>query len=241
MTVAKERYEVVTDAEETSLRIPKPDASVIELVVSRVQEAIASGTLDAGQRMTERDMMERTGVSRTSVREALRHLHAVGLVESASGRSLIIPALDREAIMHIYEVREAIEPAAVRAFTERATDEQVQRYEDLLFGRGQERVAEGWAKSIAPDRLLLDVMGNPHFKRLMEPLYARIHPLRVLSATGERHVVAHDEMEAVIAAIRARDPLQAEEASRRHVQAARQAVLRAIDQLEKPDARVSDF
>ncbi|MWA04845.1 FCD domain-containing protein [Actinomadura sp. LD22] len=231
-------------ADDVSLRIPKPDASVTELVVTKVREAITSGALVAGQKLTEREMMERTGVSRTSVREALRHLQALGLVEPAPGRGLIIPALDREAIEHIYEVREAIEPTAVRLFTVRATDEEIERYAELVFGKrpsgtevAPEAWPEAWRRNLDADRLVLEVVGNPHFSRLMEPLYARIQQLRGLSAAShERARAATAEMESVVAAIRARQPRKAEKASRRHIEAARASVLRVVDEHEQKAA-----
>src|SRR6266850_2131642 len=51
-------------------------------VAQKLREAIMSGTLKPGQRLVERELCEMTGVSRPSIREALRLLEADGLVST---------------------------------------------------------------------------------------------------------------------------------------------------------------
>src|ERR1700733_14257854 len=92
-----------------------------------VRQAIEEGVLAPGRRLTERELIELTGVSRTSVREALRHLQTLGLVEPGPNKrsGLRVAVLDRDTVRHIYEVRAALEPVATGLFVERASDEEV--------------------------------------------------------------------------------------------------------------------
>ncbi|MGV9869863.1 GntR family transcriptional regulator [Rhodococcus koreensis] len=215
-----------------SLWVPKPDASLTDLVVEKIRDAISTGALEAGQKLTEREMMERTGVSRTSVREALRHLQALGLAEPAPGRGLIVPVLDRPAIEHIYEVRGAIEPVAIRLFVLRATADEVEELARLFLAGPQVSSADGTKRALEADRMILRVVGNPLFQRTMEPLYARIQRLRFLSVTSPgRSERSRAEVEAILAAVRARNLDEAEAASRRHVEAARLSALSVLDEL----------
>ncbi|MGV9870273.1 GntR family transcriptional regulator [Rhodococcus koreensis] len=222
-------------ANDSTLRIARPDASVTDLVVGAVRQAISMGELAPGQRLTEREMIERTGVSRTSVREALRHLQAQGLVEPAPGGGLAVAVLDRTAIEHLYEVRGAIEPTAIRLFTLRATDEDIAELARLLLEEPRELPGdEPMLKALEADRMILRIVGNPVFTGVMEPLYARIQRLRVLSVSlPGRAEASRSEMEDIVAAVRDRDASRAEHASRRHVEAARESAVKALDQMNE--------
>lgn len=99
--------------------------SVIERIVTGVRDAIAKGTLSPGQRLTEREVIHSTGAARTSVREALSRLRALGLLERGARGRLQVPPLNATAIDHIYDVRLAIESMAAELFTIRATEEEI--------------------------------------------------------------------------------------------------------------------
>jgi GntR family transcriptional repressor for pyruvate dehydrogenase complex len=111
-----------------------------EQVVEQIQDGIRSGTLVPGQRLpTERELGESFGVSRAVVREALKVLAAMGLVESRQGsgnfitsnpvpsitRALILSATPQEeSLLALFEVREPLEALAARRAAERRSPEQ---------------------------------------------------------------------------------------------------------------------
>lgn len=111
-----------------------------EQVVEQIQDGIRSGTLVPGQRLpTERELGESFRVSRAVVREALKVLASMGLVESRQGsgnyiasnpvpsitRALILSATPREeSLLALFEVREPLEALAARLAAERRTPEQ---------------------------------------------------------------------------------------------------------------------
>jgi GntR family transcriptional regulator, transcriptional repressor for pyruvate dehydrogenase complex len=64
---------------------------VYEEVVSQIRELISSGSLRPGDRLpSERELAEKLGVSRESIREGLKHLHSIGLVETRSHRGTFV-------------------------------------------------------------------------------------------------------------------------------------------------------
>ena len=62
-------------------------------------------------------------MSRSSAREALRHLEAEGLVERRGNRGLFVASITPDEARQIYEVRAAIEPEMARLFAARATED----------------------------------------------------------------------------------------------------------------------
>ncbi len=64
------------------LRVDANPTLVREHALSKLRSAIGSGLYPPGKRLVERELCEVLGVSRTSVREALRQLQAEGLIEA---------------------------------------------------------------------------------------------------------------------------------------------------------------
>src|SRR5689334_6871646 len=110
---------------EYSLLVARPERLLRDRVTDAVREAITRGDLEPGRRLTERELVELTGVSRTSLREALRSLQAEGLVERSGARGLQVAALTADVVNELYDVRAPLEAAAVELFVRHASDEQV--------------------------------------------------------------------------------------------------------------------
>ncbi|MBN9065435.1 MAG: GntR family transcriptional regulator, partial [Rhizobiales bacterium] len=61
---------------ESAIRVERPAKTLRELALDKVRDAIISGYFKPGERLVERDLCAQLGVSRTIVREVLRHLEA---------------------------------------------------------------------------------------------------------------------------------------------------------------------
>jgi len=83
-------------------------------VYARLRELIRAGQLRPGDRLQEISLATALGVSRTPVREALALLAKDGLAQ-ADGRGFVIPSLTPQDVDHIFELRQLLEPAAIRA------------------------------------------------------------------------------------------------------------------------------
>ncbi|MFJ6569252.1 GntR family transcriptional regulator [Streptomyces sp. NPDC091292] len=217
--------------EKLDLLIDRPTESIPERVVRRVCQAIAEGLLPPGRRLTERELMELTGVSRTSIREAVRHLQTLGLVEASPSRGVRVSLLGRDEVRDIYEMREALESKAAELFTIRATDAEVAALVEKVKPAAPK---EGRLKAIFEfDEMLLDGARNSLLKSSLGALHVRIHALRSLSVTVPgRKEQSFQEYLDLTAAIKGRQPERAAEASRRHVQAAAKAALEAVELME---------
>jgi GntR family transcriptional regulator, trigonelline degradation regulator len=226
---------VLMNEPDLALLIERPSESVPQKVVRVIREAIVDGRLPAGRRLTERELMELTGVSRTSIREAVRHLQNLGLVESSPSRGVRVAVLSSADVQHIYEVRDALEPAAAELFVLRASDAEVAELVRYVKAPGSPPESpEERRKSIYHfDELMIKGARNPLLAEILAPLHARIHALRRLSVTiPGRQAASDQEYAELAAAIVARDAPRAAEASHRHIRAAAKAALEATRKLE---------
>jgi len=120
--------------------------SLIDQVVEELKLAVVSGTYEVGEKLPgEHALCERLGVSRPTVREALRVVQAIGLVELRPGRGAFVARtseLDQASIAswfadntpklgELMEVRQAVEPLAVRLAARRRTARDVKRLRAL--------------------------------------------------------------------------------------------------------------
>lgn len=208
-------------------------APVREHVVVSIRQLIATSDYRPGERITERELCELTGASRSSVREALRHLEAEGLIEVIPHRGPVVANISPADAESIYQVRVVLEGLAGRLFTERRTPEKVAALKSCLAAIGETLKHEDSRATLrAKDAFyecLLTGAGNRAVIDTLKSLHGRIGVLRAasMSAPG-RARRAYDELLLVVEAIEAGDALRAEQLCSDH---ARQAGRIAIDRL----------
>jgi GntR family transcriptional regulator, trigonelline degradation regulator len=220
---------------ERTLRVERKPAPIRTQVLDNLRKAILTRQLAPGQRLIERELVEMTGVSRTSVREALRELAAEGLVSTSPNKGTAVATLSSEQARQIYEVRAVLEGLAGRLFVENATD--VQRRALLAqLSKIDRLVSRGGGILEAKDRfyaILFDGAGNDALRDITVSLQARVTYLRSLSLSLDgRPEESLAELHDIGAAIEAGDADAAQVACMRHVDEARTAGLLALNQLQ---------
>jgi DNA-binding GntR family transcriptional regulator len=105
-----------------SVQVQRVAAPIRQQVLDQLREAIVTHRLRPGQRLVERELIEQTGVSRPTIREALRQLAAEGLVLSIPNKGTVVASLSTEGVQELYEIRAALESMAVRQFHLKATE-----------------------------------------------------------------------------------------------------------------------
>ena len=100
-------------------------------VYSHLQEELLSGNLVAGAVVSEKQVADRLGISRTPVGEAVRKLASEGFVEQVPRYGTIVKEITKQDIADIYEVREAIEPYAARKAVDTISKTQLDQLEIL--------------------------------------------------------------------------------------------------------------
>ena len=90
----------------------------------QIERLIVLQELPPGSLVSEKQLMELTGLGRTPVREALQRLARERLVEIHPNRGVLVPAASIEAQLKLLELRRTLEPFAVRLAAQRATPHQ---------------------------------------------------------------------------------------------------------------------
>ncbi|WP_286794020.1 GntR family transcriptional regulator [Microbacterium sp. UBA3394] len=200
-------------------------------IATTLRNAIINQDFAPGQVLVERELCERTGASRPSVREALRQLETEGLVESRNGRGTVVRVLTAQETENVYEVRADLEGLAARLFCERAIESErealqdaVRRLDDATHG-GLGRNSEILAAQRAFYAVLFAGTRNPVLEQLVQGLMSRVAQLRAttLSAPG-RAEQSLAEFHEIAAAIDARDAARAGALAAEHVERAAAAM-----------------
>lgn len=109
----------------SAIKIEKQAAPLRQQVLEALRQAIVSGRLAPGQRLTERSLTEMMGVSRTVIREALRQIESEGLIEIIPNKGPVVRKLSAEEAKDLYRIRAVLEGLAARLFAENATQTMV--------------------------------------------------------------------------------------------------------------------
>jgi GntR family transcriptional regulator, transcriptional repressor for pyruvate dehydrogenase complex len=217
---------------------PIKSTRIYQEIVRQVKGMIAEGRLKSGDQLPpERDLAEKFVVSRTSVREALRALESLGLVEIRPGEgtfvrevsveSLIEPLAlvmlsQREALGELFEARQLIEPALAALAARRATPEDVQEMERILEAQAKE-VAAG-RTGLEQDAQFHSAIGAAAHNRAITRIAHAVMDLLRQSRedslnTPGRPDRSHNDHRRLLAAIRGRDENAARQAMIDHLEA----------------------
>lgn len=110
----------------------RQQATVQEVVLEAVREAILTNVLEPGARLRQEELADMFGTSRIPVREALRALEYEGLVHSEPHRGFTVTSLDADDVEEVYELRVVLESEAVRLAIPLLTDEDLAELNDLF-------------------------------------------------------------------------------------------------------------
>nr|MDT0660727.1 GntR family transcriptional regulator [Micromonospora sp. DSM 115978] len=219
------------------LRVERNPALIRSQVLENLRQAILDRRLAPGQRLIERELVELTGVSRTSVREALRELAAEGLVTAIPNKGMVVTSVSPEEARQLYQVRSALEALAGRLFVENATA--VQRRALVRALERVERQAAKDAPILAAKDDFYDVLfeggGNEALRAVVGGLHARVSMLRSLSTSVPgrlEHSVK--ELRSIVDAVMAGDAEAAAAACARHVEEAGRVALLALAEQAGP-------
>jgi GntR family transcriptional repressor for pyruvate dehydrogenase complex len=231
---------------------------VSEDIVAQLKGLIAEGKLHSGDQLpSERDLSEQFKVSRASVREAIRALESLGLLEARQGHgtyvatsveALVQPlahaiAREENALLDLFEVRRLLEPQLAALAAARADAAELDELEDLL-GKQAQQVAEGGTGAeldTAFHSALARAAKNTLLLRLNDTLMQCLRDSRRRSLeTPERPGRSLAGHRAILRALQARDEKAAQRAMLKHLEEIEHNVLHAAEGAEAAAGRPAE-
>lgn len=215
----------------------EPRRTVTARAIERIKEMLASGELTPGQRLpTERDLAGELGLSRSSMREAIRALTAMGVLEARHGAGIYVTRLEPgdlletfgvvaevsrgDTLLHLVAVRKILEPAAAATAAARLDDASLARLrEEMAAMRAGTSSEEIVGHDLEFHRLITEAAGNPVLGALLEALNSRTFRARVWRGYADENVFPQTfaEHDRIYRALAARDPEAARVASAVHI------------------------
>jgi DNA-binding GntR family transcriptional regulator len=205
-----------------------------DLVFSTLMEDILSGRLKPGEKLNISDISERLGVSRTPVREALKQLMSVGLVENIPHRSPFVKKLSIEEIIELYYIRAALEGVASRLAAQRLSGEQIEELERLCI-QMEKKAQSGKYDDFSEDNskfhfLVYEATNSPRLKEMIFQYYRQCEQYRalVMELPGSYKEVCQEHKN-ILDAFKKRDLDQADNFARQHHFNSARRIAKSVD------------
>ena len=226
--------------------------TVTQRAIDEIKTKIAMGELGPGQRLpTERDLAADLGLSRSSMREAIRALTAMGVLEARHGAGVyvtqlqpvdlldtfgVVAEISRGAtLLHLVQMRKILEPAAAATAAARIDDTGLTQLRAAMAAMERGTTAE---EIIGHDlefhRIITEAAGNPVLAAILGGLNSRTFRARVWRGYQEEGVFPRTfhEHETIYRALVERDPDSARVATAVHIGAVEEWARRQKDDEE---------
>jgi DNA-binding GntR family transcriptional regulator len=206
----------------------------VDIVYSTIRDAIRSRFIRSGTHLTELDLAAALHISRTPIREALQRLESEYLLEKTPRSGFVVPTLQLNDVVEIFEIREVLLGLATRCAAQRASPaeialmaETIERMEHAKNSKDPGGLAQASAQF---HRAIEQASRNRRLQKLIRlnsgamPLYEFANPDRFAPVVTEHR--------AIYEAIAAHDAERAERLAQEHSRNAFQAQTRAHELAE---------
>ena len=215
-------------------------ANISDRVADELREAIQSGALEPGERLVERKLAERLGVSHIPVREALAKLAEEGIVERTPRRGARVAALSDDELTEISSLRIVLEQFVVARAQERWTPQAEKKLHSIVDSMVSAATKGDVEQMFALDRRFHETLWTLADHQVLlgvaSQLRSRINGfLRAANGALENdeliaHAASHTE---IIEALASGSPEQARDAMARHIEIAAERIVTVEDKPQR--------
>lgn len=225
--------------EKSNVFTPIKNTKVYEQVINQIKTMIQDGTLKRGDKLpSERDLVEQLGVSRASIREALRVLEIVGLVECKQGEGNFIRSTFQDSLFEplsimfmlneckveeIFDLRKVMETETAALAAKEVTDAELKEMRDLI---DEMKISEDEEERVKVDRkfhykiaqasrnfLIVNILNT--VSTLMDSF---IKDARRNIINNQHKDIIDEQHERILKGLKNRNPGEAAEAMRIHME-----------------------
>lgn len=206
---------------------------ISDQVYDRLKEEIVDGLLRPGERLSDREISARFGVSPTPVREALKRLEQEGFVERC-GKFRLVRRLSVRDLRELYFVRKLLEPEACSLAASNSRSDALEELEGFLLGmedclrRGEHRGLDRFNRLF--DERIYELSGNGLLERILKGVLTALLPYRAMATrVPERAWATYEEHRRIFEALKDGDPERARTMSLLHLKRAEEAVISLLE------------
>jgi DNA-binding GntR family transcriptional regulator len=208
-------------------------SSLAETAYGRIKRAIIRCDLDPGQQVTEEQLAERFGLSRSAVRPALKRLYQEHLVQTITRNRYVVSSLTLKDAHDVYDLRLLLESEAARRAAKRITGDQIRRLLELADAQyvpGNRESAERFLLSNTEFHIIIALAsGNSLLAEIIANVLDRAERINNLShILLDRNHDAQQEHRSLAEALRQGDGERAEREMAVQIGSARSFVIEAL-------------
>src|SRR5512133_3923760 len=186
-----------------------------EKILEHIRDAIISGALKAGSKVSEPELAERYGISRTPIREAFRQLESEGYLTVIPRRGAVVSEFSQKDVEDFYAIKSILEGYAARQACKNLTDKELDRLQ-ANNKRLTELVGSNDIKSFIKvhnefHEMFIRAANNEKLRELITSVVTRFQRLRFMSLSlpGRMEIVVQEHAK-IIEAFRRKDSDAAE-------------------------------
>jgi len=179
-------------------------------VADRLRDLIMQGDLAPGDRLNERLLTERFGISRTPLREAIKMLASEGLVQLLPNRGAIVTAVTRASALDMFQVMAVLEALAGELACERASEREIAEitalHDQMRLHYKRRELNEYFRLNQSIHQRIIDCAGNAELADIYRKISVRLRRARYMANfSKERWDDAMGEHEQILDALVQRD------------------------------------
>jgi DNA-binding GntR family transcriptional regulator len=194
-----------------------------EKILENIRDAIISGSLKAGSKVSEPELAERYGISRTPIREAFRQLESEGYLTVIPRRGAVVSEFSQKDVEEFYAIKSILEGYAARKACEKLSEKELERLQ-TINNRLSELAESNDIKTFFKIHgefhdQFIKAADNEKLRDLITSLVTRFQRLRLMSLSlPGRMKISVQEHEKIIDAFRKKDGVAAEKLVRKNAE-----------------------
>ncbi len=205
-----------------------------EVIVRTIRDGIIRGDFRPGEHITEPDLAERFGISRTPIREAFRQLETEGFLATVPRKGTVVAPITIQDVRDFYEIKSLLEGYAARRACERIAPDDLAEMEEcndrLLEAHQEGDLSQMLAFHNRFHEIFVRAAGNERLAQLVDGLVMQGQRFRILLSLSDVMEDLVDQHREIVAAFQARDPVRAEELVRENARRGEQVLIARLEE-----------